>query len=277
MKNTFNPTLLFLLLVSAMAFTSCNNMNDTPPEPNLTVVTDDAEVNMAFEDLDNISLTVLSNSGLSARTTAGIPAGNLCEGAIVSIDESTKKITINFGDGCTSTNGTIRKGIIKLAYTGNLLFPGAKITTTFDGYEVNGLKVEGTRTMTNKGVDQESNSISLEVKILNGKVTWPDATSATITSDQMRNLKLSTQGEYEVSITGTASGTNRSGMAYTSSVTDDLIFTKSCIESGVTIPNSGIIAFQFNDIEVTVDYGNGTCDKMATIFYPTGSKEVILD
>lgn len=274
MRNTLRPITLFLILFGAIA-TSCN-MNDDPV-PDLSVVNDNTEVNVAIEDLDYLTLTVLSNSGLSARTTAGIPAGNICEGAEVKLDNSTKTITLDFGDGCTSTNGVTRKGIIKLAYTGNLLFNGAKITTTFDGYEVDGKKVEGTRTITNKGANLETNTLSLEVSINNGKVTWPDETFVTITSEQFREIQLGTQGEYEASITGTASGISRGGFEYTSSVTTPLIYTKNCIESGVTAPLSGILALDFRGIQTTVDYGDGACDSSATIFYPGGSKEISLD
>lgn len=276
MKTTLKPSLLLLMIVSIMVFSSCDS-NDSEPVPDLSIVEEDAEVKIAFEDLDNLTLTVLSNSGLSARTAVDIPAGNICDGAIVTIDESTKSIKVNFGDGCTNSNGVTRKGIINLKYTGNLLLTGAKITTTFEGYEVNGYKVEGTRTITNKGVDIESNTITLEVKIANGKVTWPDASFVTITSDQVREITLGTQGEYEASITGTASGTSRYGYLYTTSVTEPLIYKKSCIESGVFAPISGILKLQFRDIEVSVDYGDGACDKNATIFYPNGSKQVILD
>jgi hypothetical protein len=277
MKTTLNPSLLLLMIIGIMVFSSCDSMNDSPPVPDLSVVEEDTEVNIAFEDLDNLTLTVLSNSGLSARTTVDIPSGNICDGALVSIDENTKTIKVNFGDGCTTANGVTRKGIVYLTYTGNLLLKGAKITTTFDGYEVNGYKVEGTRTITNKGVNINSNTISLEVKIANGKVTWPDGSFVTITSDQLRDIKLGTQGEYEASITGTAFGTSRYGYLYTTSVTEPLIYKKSCVESGVIVPISGILKFQFRDIEVSVDYGDGTCDKNATIFYPNGSKQVTLD
>ncbi|SFU10744.1 hypothetical protein SAMN04489724_4039 [Algoriphagus locisalis] len=276
MKITSYPSLLAMIM-GVMLISSCDNMNDAPPVPDLSVVEEDAEVNMAFEDLDNLTLTVLSNSGLSARTSVDIPAGNICDGAVVTIDESAKTIKVDFGDGCTSSSGTTRKGIINFTYTGNLLLTGAEITTTFENYEVNGYKVEGIRTITNKGFELASNSISLAVTIENGKVTWPDDSFVTIASDQLREIKLGTQGEYEASITGTATGTSREGFSYTSLVIEPLIYTKSCLESGVKLPISGILRFQFRDIEASVDYGNGSCDKEATIFYPNGSLPVTFD
>lgn len=277
MKNTLKPSILFLFAFVTFAFSSCESLNETLPAPDLSVVEENTEANMAFEDLDNITLTVLSNSGLSARTNVNVPSSNLCEGALVTIDEETKKITVDFGEGCTSSNGMSRKGIINLAYTGNLLLTGAKVTTTFDGYEVNGKAIEGTRTIINKGVNGETNTINLEVTIQNAKVTWSDGKFLTLTSDQLRDLKLGTQGEYETSVTGTANGTSRSGFEYTSSISETLVYAKNCLESGVAFPLTGIIEYQFRGIESSIDYGDGECDKSATIFYPNGSKELILD
>ena len=250
MKNTLNTSLLVLLLISAMILTSCDNLNDTPNvQPDLSVVNDQAIVNRVFEDLDNITLNVLGSSGLGARTNVNIPATSLCDGATVTLDEAKKTIKIDFGTSCTGTYGTVRKGIVLLTYTGKIGFPGAKVTTTFEGYEVDGLKVEGTRTLLNKGVDLETNTINLEVTIQNGKVTWPDNTFMTIVSKQERAIKLSSQG-YD---------------------------TETCIKTGVTTPNSGILVINYNGIDLSINYGSGSCDKKATITYPGGSKEVTLD
>ncbi|SFB51488.1 hypothetical protein [Algoriphagus aquimarinus] len=277
MKNTLNTSLLVLLLISAMILTSCDNLNDTPNvQPDLSVVNDQAIVNRVFEDLDNITLNVLGSSGLGARTNVNIPATSLCDGATVTLDEAKKTIKIDFGTSCTGTYGTVRKGIVLLTYTGKIGFPGAKVTTTFEGYEVDGLKVEGTRTLLNKGVDLETNTINLEVTIQNGKVTWPDNTFMTIVSKQERAIKLSSQG-YEASIKGTVSGMSREIMAYSGATTDPLVYTETCIKTGVTTPNSGILVINYNGIDLSINYGSGSCDKKATITYPGGSKEVTLD
>lgn len=278
MKNTPKISFLAFTLLASMLVISCE-FNDSPetPEPELSVVEENNEANRVFEDLDYVTLSALSSAGLNARTTVTIPAGNLCDGAIIELDNATKMITVDFGNGCTNNYGVVRKGIVKIAYTANLLLTGAEITTTFEGFEVDGLKVEGTRKITNKGVDVGSNTISLGVNILNGKVTWPDGTFVTVTSDQTRTITIGTQGNYEASITGTASGKSRQGIDYTSSVTEPLIYTKNCIDSGITYPLSGIREFQFLGIEVSVDYGDGSCDKLATVLYPGGSKAISLD
>ncbi|MDR7128760.1 hypothetical protein J2X69_001092 [Algoriphagus sp. 4150] len=275
MKNLFNISLPVLLITGISLLSSCDVNDD--PAPNLSVMEENITASMAFEDLNNLTLTVHRNFGLSARTTENIPSGNICEGAVVTLDEAAKKIIVDFGEGCTGTGGAARKGKVTFSYTGNLMIPGAKTTTEFDGYEVNGLKLEGTRILTNKGSNLETNSFNFEAEIQNGKVTWPDGTNLSVESNQLRDMKFGAQGEYEISVTGTASGTSRGGFEYTSSTSTALVYKKSCIDSGVTAPLSGITNFQFRGIETSVDYGDGTCDKLATYFYPNSSRQVTLD
>jgi len=157
-----------------------------------------------------------------------------------------------------------------------LIFPGAKVIATFDGYFLNDKKIEGTRTITNTGIDFLSSSVSLAVKIENGKITWPDNTFVTISSDQIRLVKLGDEG-YDASITGSASGKSRDGVTFNTLVIDPLIIKQSCITSGVSVPGAGKLQFQYGGMEVTVDYGTGTCDKLVTITYPGGSKEINFD
>lgn len=277
MKNTRKFTLLALATIASMTVFSCNT-NETPeaPAPNLSLVQDDIVISQTFEDLDNLTMKVLGNSGLGARTEVSLPSGDICPNAKITMDKENKTITVDFQDGCTSDNGTIRKGKVMIAYNGNLLFPGAKIVTTFEGYEVNGYKVEGTRTITNKGVDLNANSIDLEIKIDNAKVTWTDNTFVTFTSNQTRNIVLDAEG-YQASATGTASGVSREGFNFTTIVTDPLKVNQTCITSGVTIPSSGKLNYKYDNKDLSLDYGDGTCDKSILITYPGGSKEIMVD
>ncbi|MDG1275877.1 MAG: hypothetical protein P8O16_01265 [Algoriphagus sp.] len=272
--STYGIGALTLLVFSLM---SCNSDSDEIlKEPDLSIVNDDYLIAQAFEDLDNITLTALNNSGLGARITKDVSLTEICASATANLDETGKKITIDFGAGCTSSNGITRKGKIILSYSGNLLFPGSQVITTFDGYHVNDKKIEGTRTITNTGIDFIGGTVSLAVKVENGKITWPDNTFITVASNQIRVVKLGGDG-YEASITGTATGKSREGVVYSTLVIDPLIIKQTCVETGVWVPGTGTLQFLFTGIEVTVDYGTGVCDKMVTIIYPGGSKEVTLD
>lgn len=277
MKNTRKFSFSALVLITSLMVFSCD-MNDTPefPAPNLSLVQDNIVISQSLEDLDNITLKVLGNNGLGARAEANLPSGDLCPNAEVTMDKNNKIITVNFKEGCTSENGTVRKGKLIISYNGNLLFPGAKIVTQLEGYEVNGRKIEGTRTLTNKGVDLNSNSVDLGIKVENAKVTWSDNTFVTFTSNESRTLVLDSEG-YQASATGTASGVSREGFNFTTIVTNPLVINQTCINSGIAIPSSGQLNYKYDNKEINVDYGDGTCDKIVLVNYPGGSKELVVD
>lgn len=255
---------------------SCESVADKIlPEPDLSLLNDEVEIYRSYEDVDNITLEVMQANGFGARVINSSRT-MLCKTAIVNINKQTKKIVIDFGTGCTSEEGVVRKGKIFLTYSGSLLFPGSTIITTFDGYEVNGLKLEGTRLLTNTGVNLATSTITMTVKVENGKITWSDNTFATLKMDQVREIKLGTDG-YEASVTGTGSGKSRGDYNYLTLITTPLKLTQSCISSGVWIPNSGVLQFTYKGIEASVDYGSGTCDKIGKVTYPGGFKDVTFD
>lgn len=273
MKNPLS--LIFIGMISFLII-SCESVSDKIlPEPDLTLLEDEVEIYRSYEDVDNITLEVMQANGLGARVINSTQT-MLCQPSNVIVDTSTKKIIIDFGSGCTSEEGVVRKGKILLSYSGNLLFPGSTIITSFEGYEVNGLKLEGTRFLTNTGINLATNTITMTVKVENGKITWPDNTFATLKMDQVREITLGAQG-YETSVTGTGSGKSRGDYNYSTLITTPLKLNQTCISSGIWVPNSGVLQFTYKGIDASVDYGSGTCDKIGKVTYPGGSKDITFD
>ncbi len=273
MKNLF--FLLFIGMISFLTI-SCESVADKIlPEPDLSLLEDEVEIYRAYEDVDNITLEVMQENGLGARVIKSSQT-LLCQTADVKVDKLTKKIIIDFGTGCTSEEGLVRKGKILLTYSGNLAFPGSKIITSFEGYEVNGLKLEGTRSLTNTGINLATRTITMTVNVENGKITWPDNTFATLKMDQVREITMEAQG-YESSVTGTGSGKSRGDSNYSTLITSPLKLTQTCISSGIWVPNSGVLQFTYKGITASVDFGSGTCDKVGKVTYPGGSKDVTFD
>lgn len=267
MFNQFGWMMVFSILLL-----SCKE-DDAPlnPDPAIATFEDEVVANAAFEDLDNVTFDVMQSSGLGLRTTG---TTTLCAGATINHDLNNKKITVNFGTGCTGPQGNVRKGKIIFTYSGtNFLFPGTSIVTTFEGYEVNGYKVEGKRTMTNSAIELATSTITISVKVENGKITWPNNTFVTFNSDQIRKLKLGNSG-YEASITGTATGKSRENKDYSLAITEALVVKQECVNTGVYIPSKGILELNYQGITITADYGAGNCDKKILITYPGGSKEI---
>ncbi|MFC3416712.1 hypothetical protein [Algoriphagus hitonicola] len=274
MKKSFN--LFFVLGLFTLIISSCgSDPTDELPEPDLSVIDDDVQINRTFEDLDNYTLTVLEENGLGARIFKS-QLDEICEGVDITIDQENRRIVIDFGESCINSEGIERKGVVTLEYSGNFLFPGATVLTTFEGYEVDGLQIEGTRSIVNSGVDLANNQINLAVTVENGVITWPDGSSATYESDQIREVRLGSEG-YEINITGTASGTSRTGISYTSLVETALEVNQPCVESGVWIPSAGVLVFNYENSTVSADFGTGDCDRTLILTYPGGSQEITVD
>ena len=87
--------------------------------------------------------------------------------------EYPKTLTLDFGTGCTSADGIMRKGKLIYLFSGPLLLPGATASVSFNQYIVNGYGILGTYTITNNS--SESLGISFTTQVTNGIITYPDA------------------------------------------------------------------------------------------------------
>lgn len=139
--------------------------------------------NSVFDDVMGVDDEVgMAGTGVFGRTTT---SGNLEEGRTPDSlrcftvtrtplnppNRFPLLVTINFGNGCTGPDGNIRKGKIKILYTGRLVVPGNSATTTFDNYYVNNIKVEGTHTVKNESTP---NDLKYTVKVEDGKLSKPN-------------------------------------------------------------------------------------------------------
>jgi hypothetical protein len=178
------------------------------------------------------------------------------------------KIVMDFGNGCTGRDGRLRKGKIITVYTGRLVVPGSVAETTFDGYSVNGVQVQGVHRVKNESTAQQS---IYTITVRDGKLTKPNGNyvqwSSTKTITQIEGNGTPFVPLDDVfSIKGESSGTTKR---------DAIIFQWA----SRTLPDNplikrftcrwivrGKIAIRRTNSDVAViDYGNGVCDNKATI------------
>lgn len=184
-------------------------------------------------------------------------------------------ITIDFGTGCTDARGNVRKGIIRVKYSGRRFLPASTVETTFDGYSINDIKIEGKRTVTNISGSTES-APKYTIVLVGGKTTWPDGTFATREVNRTREwIRATTPLLDSWIITGTASGTNRKSRVYSMEITKPLVFKRECSSSRkVSIAVEGTKELTVDGKLIVIDYGDGTCDNKVTITINGTSKEV---
>lgn len=282
----------FAFMIALGVLLSCQETEEIANSPEAIYAIEESTTDTFFQDADDLSNLVLSTtsqaSGSGGRISATRPDDNrFCENVTITVTldpESTLSypignIVIDFGAGCEDALGNVRKGKIKIYFEGRRFLPESSITVTFDGYSINGVSLTGTRVLTNVSGSTEENP-KFQIELTGGSATWPDGTTATrehcfirewdrgvlnvLTDDQ---LLVSQCPNAEVA----ASGKNRRGINYEMVIEAQLVYKRGC-----PIAVSGVKIFTnvATGQQMTIDYGDGTCDKIVTITIDGQSKTV---
>jgi hypothetical protein len=200
-------------------------------------------------------------------------------------------VTINFGNtGCTGPDGRVRKGKIITEYTNRLIYPGAMATTTFDGFYVDGVHVEGAHKITNIAdapVPPANIARKFKVEVIDGKLTKPDGNfiewNSTRTITQVEGLATPDFPKDDAfKIEGSANGFVKRGnllVRWESAITEPLLRRLTCqwIVKGkirttrVNLPNPN------NSRWVAIlEFGNGICDNQAVLTINGISRQITL-
>ena len=216
----------------------------------------------------------VDNDFAGNRTTSVTQTMNVLSCAAVTVTTGfPKTISIDFGSGCTSTNGITRSGKINIILSDSLRKSGSVAVMTFDDYYVSGFKKEGTLTWTNTS---QGGIKSWTRKVEDGKVTAPDGRywlhSGTQDVVQTEGSATPLNLLDDVfSITGSHSVTNTAGKTRTSEITEAL--QKKVICANI---DKGKIKIQGPNHFAVIDFGDGTCDRVATITIDGNSPITIL-
>ncbi len=262
----------FLIGGLAIAFTACNESGmDELDTPDVDLATEEA-AESAFEDSD-----VITDAALDASISSGgrAESDEILECATITHDTVTQVITVDYGDGCEGRRGRTRSGKIIITYDGDRFTEGSFRTITFEDFFVDGAQIEGTRTHTVTTVDRENGIYTQDITLTGGKVTFEDGSFITREATKTRTWYRGLGIENYSTISAAASGLTREGAAYSMETTEDLVFKRACWLEGIFVPVAGVKVRMVGDIVVTVDYGDGECDRMATVTYSDGTMEEI--
>ncbi|MEM6523214.1 MAG: hypothetical protein AAGF85_00380 [Bacteroidota bacterium] len=275
----------FFLLVGMFALSACTDeAEETGIDGELTeTALTDAEVDAVYEDVDdmvNLSLESTDNV-LGGKVTEDEPDDDrFCDG-IVSFegDKTGGTITIDFGEeGCLDRNGNLRKGKIIIVYSGPRFLPGSTVITTLENYSINGIAIEGTRTLENISTSTIDYP-TFHITLVGGKVTWPDETFATRDSDRVRVWKRERNPREDSHlVTGEANGITRRGVAYEMQILDTLVYKRACIPSRrARIPVQGVKQIETRQTIITIDFGDGECDRNFEVSVEGKTEDVTVD
>lgn len=197
------------------------------------------------------------------------------------------KIVMDFGAGCTARDGRFRAGKIITTYTNRLIYPDAKATTTFENYQVDSIKVQGTVVITNQSIVGTNSSITHGWKVVvdgakltkpNGNYSEWNSTKIITQVEGMSTILVPLDDIYK--ITGNASGKVKRGnllIAWKAEVIEPLIKKFSCkwIVKGI-LKVIRINLSTSSEWVATLNYGGGDCDKKAVVTINGMAHEITL-
>jgi len=256
-----------ILAVSLLfiAFNSCQKKDSTTTDE-ATLSQQETQGEEALNDVDLlVDEAVDSNTGQLKSAIIG-SAMYLTDCAVITINNtaSPKVITIDFGTSCTGKDGKVRSGKIIVKSDSFITFPSVR-TKTFDNYVVDGKQIQGSIVKTIV-VDQVNNirtatiSENITINFPNGEGT---ATRVANLTRQYQRGVLATTADNKIVSWGTVAFTRASGVTDNKTIAEatPLVFNVAChhIVSGIVSVTTS------NNISWTIDYGNGDCDKLATL------------
>lgn len=187
-------------------------------------------------------------------------------------------ITIDFGNGQTDPRGMVRRGKIIVQYQGFRFAVGSSTITTFEGYYVNEVKIEGERKVTTSAFTlTPSISVTFGVKDTGGKAIFPDQTFISRSAIHTHTITLGNAiGATSWQVEGTASGITRAGYDYVSLVTRPLIFRTECAFQGYQLPAEGELLFTVSATPITLNFGDegAQCNNVLSVSFNNQSQNI---
>lgn len=270
-------TIAFTLLILA-TYSSCKK-DDTVPSTtseNFSNVEDFEQSEQIASDADNMADMAYTTGDVNLRMALPDLSNTILSCASVVKDTVAKIITIDFGSGCMGNDGRFRSGQIIIHYNGHYFDPGFSRSVTFSNFYVDSNHVEGTRSITNNGLNTNGN-LNWTIVADSMRVTKPNGYYHEWNSTRNREMiNGSTTPSIVLDdiylITGTATGSNSNGHSVMITITSALRKEMSCH----WIVNGSVNITPSNKPTRTLDYGSGNCDRFATVTINGVIKNIIL-
>ncbi|MBN1252470.1 MAG: hypothetical protein JXR51_16700 [Bacteroidales bacterium] len=271
MKTMKLKSIFLLTAILIFALTSCEKSSFESNNEAILTTEEASSADGLFDDADDQSEIYDDNEYKSTEDLS------YCQPTItIEYPEGTpypRIVTIDFGnDGCEGRNGRVRKGIIIYTLTNDFSELGSQRIISFDNYYVNDFKIEGSKTITNTGINEIGN-LTRKIEV-NGQITTPEGN--VIIRNAIRYKELiegfgTPEDHWDdvFSITGTASGINSNGNSYESEIIEPLIKARNC-----KWVQTGILSIISDENTITIDFGQGTCDNVATATINGEEKEI---
>lgn len=258
--------LIFIAFLGLGILASSCKKDETDPTNDTSYASDDVFAESIFDDVSNIGDEAYEMGSSNLKSGDGDKIF-LSPCATVTLDTtvSPRVLTIDFGEeNCLCNDGRYRRGKILISFTGRYKKPGSVITTGFDNYFVNDNQVDGTKVVTNMGKNDDNQPYFsvivtgvIYLKNDGGTISW----NATKTRTWIEGYFTKFIRDDVYLIEGEAEGIRPSGLTWEREIINPLRKELNC--KWIV---SGTIELRPQDKPVRLlDYGDGSCDNVATV------------
>jgi hypothetical protein len=274
MKSKNLVSVLSIVLIAMITMISCEK-NKSIETIDVATAEDDAILDMAYDDVFSEVDAVMNTMDMVGYEIPALKSGlavfETCK--VITVEQPDgaffpRIVTIDYGEGCTVGKRT-RKGKIIITVSGRMWEERSIRVVTMEDFYVNDHKIEGTRTVTNQGrhIDGEyEGKIYFSVVLDRAKVITADDLTITKQVNRTRTFVEGEDSKWDTRddiwyIEGTATGTNRNGVAYTREITSPLWKERGCR----FITQGTVLISAEGRPDAILDYGEGECDPVATV------------
>ena len=254
-------TVITLLFIHA-----CKKENSSATVDNTPFNANSVEKNAVVATATFDELNDFAQSGFDATNLkGGIFSLGSCPTVSVNFMTPPFSISLDWGTGCTNSDGIKRSGTINLSLSGLMNEKNNVATMNIENYIVDGKKISGTTKITYQGLNPGNNWPRYSI-VSDGKIEFADKS---IISYHSESVRLQAECAGTTTITDdvwrteiqSANGVNKDGTKWTAKTTKVMIKKGDC-----KWYNSGtlVITPEKGDVK-TIDFGDGTCDNKATL------------
>jgi hypothetical protein len=185
-----------------------------------------------------------------------------------------KTITIDYGEGIELLNGRIITGKIIIVVSDRPRSNGATREVSYENFYVDSVNIAGGATRTFIGADSTERVFTNESDLT---LTFADGAVLHRTSERTRTLAegfetVFLHSDDVVCITGWVNYEAANGATFSKTIVEPLMKTGAC-----RFIVQGIVSFTKNGEDfATLDYGDGTCDDVATITKDNETRQITI-
>lgn len=239
------------------AITSCEKENDLNPFIDFSL--DDDEITSYYDDVLAEAEDITMQNGTKSGMDLGPGSGSRTVETTFSGDTVIHTITYNNFVNENSQFERVKNGVIIIKVLGRPLEMVFKRIISFYNFTINGNQIEGMKVVEKTGEYQYS------ITVTGGRISFTDGTVFTRNMSHTRTWTSGYETPFQVwddefAIDGTCSGVTRKNKTYLNVITSPLIVKNNC--RWIT---EGVVELTVDNKTATLDYGDGTCDRFATV------------